>query len=91
MYRSHVLQTEPFAEVGGLAVDPHHRGDGVGRGPLETAERWAGTNGLIVIRLRSNIVRSNAHRFYERRSYSVEKTSHTFVKQVNESGSGAVV
>jgi GNAT superfamily N-acetyltransferase len=77
--------------VGGLVVDPRQRGDGVGRWLLETGERWADTNGLTVIRLKSNSVRSNAHRFYERRGYSVEKTLHTFVKQVNESGSGGIV
>jgi len=91
VYRSRVLQTEPFAEVGGLVVDPQYRGGGVGRRLLETAERWADTNGLTVIRPRSNIVRSNAHRFYERHGYSVEKTSYTFAKQVNASGSGALV
>jgi hypothetical protein len=33
--------------------------------------------------VRSNIVRSNAHRFYERRGYDVEKTSYTFVRSLN--------
>jgi hypothetical protein len=71
--------------------DPHKRDADVGRRVLETGERWADTNGLTVIRLRSNSVRSNAHRVYERHGYSVEKTLHTFVKQVNESGSGGIV
>ncbi|MGB5169465.1 MAG: GNAT family N-acetyltransferase [Acidimicrobiia bacterium] len=81
--RSHVIQTEPFAEVGGLVVDPQNRGDGIGRRLLETAEQWASANGLSVIRVRSNIVRSNAHLFYERRGYNVEKTSYTFTKNLN--------
>jgi GNAT superfamily N-acetyltransferase len=83
IYRSHVIQTEPFAEVGGLVVDPLSRGDGVGRRLLEAAERWASANDLTVVRVRSNIVRSNAHRFYERRGYEVEKTSYTFVRSLN--------
>ena len=83
VHRSHVIQTEPFAEVGGLVVDPQNRGDGIGRRLLETAEQWASANGLSVIRVRSNIVRSNAHLFYERRGYNVEKTSYTFTKNLN--------
>ena len=66
VYRSHVIQTEPFAEVGGLVVDPLSRGEGIGRRLLEAAERWASANDLTLVRVRSNIVRSNAHRFYER-------------------------
>jgi GNAT superfamily N-acetyltransferase len=91
IYRSHVLQTEPFAGVGGLVVDPQYRGNGVGHRLLKTAERWADTNGLTVIRPRSNTIRFDAHHFYERRGYSVEKTSYTFVKQASASGSGAGV
>lgn len=83
IYRSHVIQTEPFAEVGGFVVDPLNRGDGVGQRLLEAAERWASANDLTLVRVRSNIVRSNAHRFYERRGYDVEKTSYTFSKSLN--------
>jgi GNAT superfamily N-acetyltransferase len=60
-----------------------NRGGGVGRRLLEAAERWASANDLALIRVRSNIVRSNAHRSYERRAYDVEKTSSTFVKSLN--------
>ena len=84
IYRSHVIQTEPFAEVGGLVVDPLSRGEGIGRRLLEAAERWASANDLTLVRVRSNIVRSNAHRFYQRRGYDVEKTSYTFIKSLND-------
>ena len=84
IHRSHVIQTEPFAEVGGLVVDPLSRGEGVGRRLLEAAERWSSANDLTLVRVRSNIVRSNAHRFYERRGYDVEKTSYTFIKSLND-------
>jgi len=84
VYRSRAIQTQPFAEVGGLVVDPQNRGDGIGRRLLETAEQWCSANGLAVVRVRSNIVRSNAHLFYERRGYDVEKTSYTFIKRLND-------
>ena len=83
VYRSHVIQTEPFAEVGGLVVDPLNRADGVGQRLIEAAERRASANDLTLVRVRSNIVRSNAHRFYERRGYDVEETSYTFSKSLN--------
>ena len=88
VYRSRVLQTEPFAEIGGLVVDSQRRGAGIGRRLLETAEQWASANGLEAIRARSNIVRSYAHLFYRRRGYDLEKTSYTFIKRRNDGGLG---
>jgi GNAT superfamily N-acetyltransferase len=82
IYRSQVIQTQPFTEVGGLVVDPHDRGSGIGGRLLETAEQWASAHGLAVVRVRSNTVRANAHLFYERRGYEVEKTSYTFIKHL---------
>lgn len=82
--RREILQTEPFAEVGGLVVDPTNRGDGIGTRLLQRAEQWAADNHLAVIRVRSNAVRSNAHLFYEGRGYGVEKTSYTFVKDLGQ-------
>ena len=84
IYRTHVVQTEPFASVGGLVVDPLRRGTGVGRRLLEAAEQWASAGGLGTIRVRSNIVRSYAHQFYERSGFAVEKTSYTFIKHLND-------
>jgi GNAT superfamily N-acetyltransferase len=82
VYRTDLVQTMPFAELGGLVVDPKRRGSGVGNRLVEAAEQWAFDHGLAVMRVRSNVVRSGAHRFYERNGYAVEKTSLTFVKPI---------
>ncbi len=84
--RSELLQSEPFSEVGGLVVDPTSRGEGIGKELLKRAEQWAADNHLAVVRVRSNVVRSNAHLFYEGRDYGVEKTSYTFIKHLEDRG-----
>ena len=86
VHRSKLLQSEPFAEVGGLVVDPTNRGHGIGKRLLERAEQWAADNHLALVRVRSNVVRSNAHLFYEGRGYAVEKTSYTFIKHMEDRG-----
>ena len=82
VYRIDLVQTTPFAEIGGLVVDPDRRGAGIGRRLVEAAEQWAADHGLTTMRVRSNVVRSGAHRFYERNGYTVEKTSLAFVKSI---------
>jgi GNAT superfamily N-acetyltransferase len=82
VYRTDLVQEMPFAELGGLVVDPRRRGSGVGKRLLEAAEHWAFDHGLATMRVRSNVVRSGAHRFYERNGFAVEKTSLTFVKPI---------
>jgi GNAT superfamily N-acetyltransferase len=82
VHRSELLQSEPFAEVGGLVVDPAVRSRGIGRQLLERAEQWASDNRFPLVRVRSNVARAGAHRFYEGRGFGVEKTSLTFVKRL---------
>jgi GNAT superfamily N-acetyltransferase len=74
------VEDEPRAEVGGLVVDQGHRGTSVGRRLTEQAERWAREQGYGVIALRSNVIRTEAHAFYERLGYVSPKTQKTFRK-----------
>lgn len=74
------LDSDPFAQVGGIVVDEARRGQGVGRLLLATAEQWAAERGYDEIRLWSNIVRNDAHAFYEHLGYAPVKTSHVFRK-----------
>lgn len=82
VFERHVLENEPFAEAGALVVDEAARGTGAGRALMEAAEAWAASRGLATLRLRSNVVREPAHRFYERLGYRVTKSQHVFVKRL---------
>ncbi len=76
------LESDPAAEVFGLVVDAAHRGRGVGRLLMEAAEAWAARQGYAEVRLRSNVVRKDAHEFYGRLGYEVSKTQANFRKRV---------
>jgi len=72
------FQSPPFAEVGGLVVDEASRGKGAGKLLLEAGARWAAERGYRKLRVRSNVVREDAHRFYEREGFRRVKTQAVF-------------
>lgn len=77
-----LLENDPLAEVWGLVVDAAARGQGIGRELMAEAEAWATARSLRELRLRSNVVRTEAHRFYERLGYTNTKTQFTFTKTI---------
>ncbi len=77
-----LLESDRTAEIGGLVIDEKKRGLGIGRALMEQAEAWANQHSCREIRLRSNILREAAHRFYEALGYKNLKTSYTFRKQL---------
>ncbi len=79
---SYSLLTDTAAEVAGLVIDERHRSAGVGRVLMEHAEQWARNMGCRLVRLRSNVVRTRAHAFYERLGYRVLKTQKAFCKDL---------
>jgi GNAT superfamily N-acetyltransferase len=75
-----LMEADPRAEVWGLVVDADHQRRGVGRALMRQAERWAAEKGYRAVRLRSNVVRAEAHRFYHGLGYAITKTSYTLEK-----------
>lgn len=67
-------------EIAGLVVDESCRRQGVGRLLMDRAEGWARARGYVEIRLRSNVIRESAHRFYENLGYRANKTQKSFLK-----------
>ena len=67
------LEEPPFAELAGLVVGDAARGAGVGATLLAAAEQWARQHGFAHFRVRSNVVRERAHRFYMREGYVERK------------------
>jgi GNAT superfamily N-acetyltransferase len=69
------------AEVLALVVDERERGSGIGSDLLKAAEAWANERGARRIRVRSNVIRTDAHRFYEREGYAPVKSQRVFEKR----------
>ena len=76
------LLADTPAEVAGLVVDESCRSRGVGRILMEQAESWAREHGCRSVGLRSNVLRSRAHAFYERLGYRVIKSQKAFRKDL---------
>jgi GNAT superfamily N-acetyltransferase len=74
------LQTELYAEIGGLVVSSTVRSKGIGKALVAWAERWARERCVQLIVVRSRLSRERAHRFYEREGYTRYKTSAVFQK-----------
>lgn len=76
------VETDARAEVSGLVVDERSRSQGIGQRLLEHAEQWARERSCSTIGLRSNVIRSRAHAFYERQGYLHHKTQKSFRKNL---------
>jgi GNAT superfamily N-acetyltransferase len=72
---------DPFAELVALVVSEAARGQRVGSALLAAAEAWAREQGFASMRVRSNILRERAHRFYLREGYIEKKRQAVFLKR----------
>ena len=77
-----LLIAEPFAELAALVVAEAARGQHVGSALLAAAEAWAREQGFANMRVRSNVLRERAHRFYLREAYVEKKRQAVFLKQL---------
>jgi GNAT superfamily N-acetyltransferase len=78
MHAARTLESDPFAELAGLVVTASRRGSGIGKALVEAGLAWAAEQRLATVRVRSNVVRAAAHRFYEARGFRLLKTQAVF-------------
>jgi GNAT superfamily N-acetyltransferase len=74
------LETPSYAELAALVVTQSRRGHGVGAAIVAAVEQWAREQEQATVRVRSNVIRERAHRFYRREGYEELKQQKTFVK-----------
>lgn len=71
-----------FVELAALVVAASLRGQGVGAALLAAVEAWTRDQGFAGVRVRSNVVRKDAHRFYLREGYAEQKRQAVLVKRL---------
>lgn len=76
------LISEGRLAISAFVVDEQHRSQGVGRLLLEAIEDLARQQGMSKIVVHSNIIREQAHRFYLRYGYVIDKQSYVFKKMI---------
>ncbi|MFC0189484.1 GNAT family N-acetyltransferase [Fictibacillus aquaticus] len=74
----HLIDVNPFAEIGGLVVDVNYRRKGYGEQLVRMCEKWARENHYKEVRLRSGGHRKEAHEFYKRIGYDNIKWQEVF-------------
>jgi GNAT superfamily N-acetyltransferase len=77
-----LLESGKRAEIVGLVVAVNARRFGIGRALVREAESWARDRGVETIGVRSNVVRPEAHPFYESLGYTRSKTQHAYSKRL---------
>jgi ribosomal protein S18 acetylase RimI-like enzyme len=76
----HELESEPCGEIAGLVVAAERRGEGCGKALVQAALAWAAERGLATMRVRSNVVRQAAHRWYQAMGFEIQKTQAVFTR-----------
>ena len=82
VYGRYHVESDSTAEIGGLVVASESRGQGIGRALMREAEAWARERGYGQVRLGSNVLRDEAHRFYEHLGYTISKSHYRFQKSI---------
>ena len=78
----YTIQRDPMAEIGGLVVDEGYRGRRIGERLVAEAEAWAREQGFASMIVHSNMLRADAHRFYQRCGYASVKAQQYFSKAI---------
>ncbi len=81
-HKCYLIIISPQVLVFGLVVDTNYRLHGIARLLMQQVEEWAAINNCPTIRLRSNIIRKDAHKFYEKIGYTNTKHSLEFCKNL---------
>ncbi len=76
------LESNSFAEIGGMVVDKEFRGKGIGKKLIEQVEIWATGKKCTKLRVRSNTKRKDTHQFCLNRGFTETKEQKIFDKPI---------
>ena len=70
------------SQLAALVVGEAAQGSGAGAVLLAAVEAWTRAQGFSIVRVRSNVLRGRAHRFYLREGYIEKKRQAVFLKRL---------
>ena len=73
-----MIEYNPFCEINGLVIDENYRGKGVGKLLIDQAKQWTRDKGNATLRVRCNVIRKEAHIFYQRLGFKETKEQKNF-------------
>lgn len=77
-FKSVLLESNSFIEIGGLVVDENFRSKGIGKKLVEKVKGWSAEKGIPEIRVRSHVNRKDAHKFYLNNGFHEIKKQKVF-------------
>jgi N-acetylglutamate synthase-like GNAT family acetyltransferase len=77
-FRALLIESKPFIEIGGLVVDENYRNKGIGKTLVEKIKEWASKKAINELRVRSNILRNEAYKFYLTNGFNEIKQQKVF-------------
>ena len=78
------LECGLFCEIGGLIVGRDHQGKGLGKLLVNKAKEWCLSRGCSILRVRSNVKRTDAHEFYQAMGFQKSKQQQVFVMDLGD-------
>lgn len=70
---TNTIESGTVCEIWGLIVDEAYRGNGIGKELIQKAKAWTKQQGVNKLRVRTNVRRKDAHRFYFREGFTETK------------------
>ena len=77
------IESGEMAEITGLVVDESFRGKGIGKSLVQKAEGWAKLKKQNILRVRTNVIRTETHVFYKNIGFEEKKKQTVFQKRPN--------
>ena len=76
------LETGAFCEIVGLVVDERQRSKGIGKMLIEKAVEWTKGRACNSLRVRTNVIRTDTHRFYANAGFKLAKEQKIFTMEL---------
>ena len=77
-FETRTIESLPFIELAGLVIDENARGKGIGKILVEKIKQWCMKRNISSLRVRSNVIRKDAHKFYLNLGFSEIKEQKVF-------------